>query len=59
MRNAMTSGYAQHREMYDFIREWYNKTHGRDPSTLLSIVLCDFGIALNERSNSRTEQHEG
>ncbi len=55
----MTSGYAQHREMYDFIREWYNKTHGRDPSTLLSIVLCDFGIALNERSNSRTEQHEG
>lgn len=54
----MTSGYTPNRELYDFLYRWYNKTYGREPSTQLAILLCSFGIALNERSNSRTEQNE-
>lgn len=58
-QDPMLSGYTQHREMYDFLRDWYYNRHGREPTTQLSILLCDFGCALNEKDNSRRRQDEG
>jgi hypothetical protein len=54
----MQSGYTPHRELYDFLYSWYDKKHGRQPSTQIAILLCDFALALNERSNSTTKQNE-
>ena len=52
------SGYTQHRDMYEYLKEWYINRHGREPSTQLAILLCDFGCSLNERNNTRTRPDE-
>ena len=50
------SGYTANKEMYEFVNDWYEQSYHRKPSSQLAILLCNFGTALNARSNSRAEQ---
>ena len=50
------SGYTANKEMYQFVNDWYEQSYHHKPSSQLAILLCNFGTALNARSNSRAEQ---